>query len=130
MEDVFKPGKTDVQAERGDGLENEIEKKHDRQVVISVLIVVFMVFLVVGWVNFQSGKSFNVPDQIMYENAVYHTQGEIIEAEDLTSTGQKIDKMEIYIVEATSGKTYSKPAHKVFLKVGEDYVVYVMKKSR
>jgi hypothetical protein len=130
VEEAFKGSKADTQIGLGQRAAQEIEKKHDRQVVASALIIVFIIFLAVGWVNFQTGQSFNIPEKLTYGNAIYQTEGEIIEKEDLVKTGEKVDSLEIYVEKAEPGKTYSIPAHKVFVKAGQDYIVYILKKNK
>ena len=131
MEEVFSGSKPKGQTV---GFEqrpiNKIKKRHDRQVVLSVLIIVFVLFLALGWVNFQSGKSFNIPNRITYKNALYQTEGEIVDGQELVKTGKKVDNLEIYIEEAEPGQTYSLLVHRVYVKAGEDYIVYVLKRKK
>ena len=130
MDQVFRGNKADAPIGLRERAREAAERKHDRQVIVSVFVAVFIIFLAVGWVNFQTGESFKIPERITYGNAVYQTAGEIIEEDDLIKTGEQVDNLEIYIKKAKPGKTYSMPAHKVFLKAGEDYIVYVLKKNK
>ena len=131
MDEVFDKGKVDKPRI---GFEkrpiSHDQRKHERQVIWPVLVVVFILFLVLGWANFQSGRSFNMPDRITYQDALYQTEGEIVEGENLIGAGDKVNDLEIYVEKATPGKTYSMPAHQIYLKAGEDFVVYVLKKKK
>jgi hypothetical protein len=131
MDEVFDQGKVDKpQIDFNKRPISHDERKHEHQVIWSVFAVVFILFLVLGLTNFQSGRSFNMPERVTYQDALYQTEGEIVEGENLIGTGDKVNDLEIYTEKATPGKTYSRPAHQVYLKAGKDFVVYVLEKKK
>jgi hypothetical protein len=126
MEKVFDAGEVDkVEVDFKKKPDAQIDRKDQHRVIWSVLIFVFILFLALGWVNFQAGRSFKVPATITYKNAVYETEGEIITDAGLVKTGQKVYNLQIYVEKVERGRP-----DKIYVKAGEDYVVYILKESK
>lgn len=106
---------------------DEIDKKNQHRVIWSVLIFVFVLFLIIGLANFQAGRSFNVPASIDYRGALYQTEGEVVTGEGLVKTGDKVDNLPIYVKQAKPGKPLSMPVHRIYAKAGEDFIIYFLK---
>lgn len=131
MEEVFSGSKTkgtpvDLEPRPMD----DLEKRHELNVIVSFLMILLVLFLVMGWINFRSGKAFNIPKEITFQGTLYQTEGEIEDEQGLVKTDKKVNNLAIYIEKVKPGQTYSVPVHQVYVKAGGEYVVYVLKRSK
>ncbi len=109
--------------------ESPIDEEKKRRIAISVIMVVAILFVALGLINFQTGRAYNVPGSIAYKNAVYETEGEIITGEGLVKTHDKVGNLQVYLKRVAPGNPYSIPYHQVYVKAGDGYVVYFLKES-
>jgi len=110
--------------------ETPIDEEKRHRIAISVIMVVAILFLALGLINFQTGRAFRVPESITYKKAVYETEGEIISGEGLSKTSDKVGNLQIYVKKVTPGSPYSIPYHQLYVKAGDGYVVYFLKESK
>lgn len=128
MEKAFDTGTTKAGFNKKPRTQKELINQH--RALWLVVAFTIILFLALGWVNYRTGRTFNLPETITYKNAVYQTEGEIITGEDLVDTGDKVGNIKIYTKELKPGESQPIPSHQIWAKAGEDFVVYVLREEK